>query len=104
MSSRPTVTPAASPQPTDSAALPRNSGSTAGGSHFVRAGSTYCLSVNSFYKVQAIETAGNPYVELPDDCAQVSVNAPVAVVEYAGDLALVRNSGGTVYVQQRDLQ
>lgn len=76
---------------------------------YLPAGSVICLSVRSFYKVNAIERTGNQLASLPDDCDHIGTDSRVNVLKTTSDpvvgmLHLVGNAGGTVYVRMSDLR
>lgn len=73
--------------------------------YVIRAGATYCSEQKSILKVQAIERANNPYVQMPSDCEIAAYPIPIQVHSKNNlRLAVVFNSSGRAMVQEKDLE
>lgn len=71
----------------------------------IRQGATFCLEQRSMLKVQAMERANNPYVQMPGDCMVAA--QPIQIEVHSQNnlgIASVYNNAGRALVQQKDLQ
>jgi len=78
------------------------------GVSFAKAGAWVCVNAKSFYKVRALEATGNMYAQMPQDCGRLGDIAEVYIQStfhdpVVGDMTLISNDGGAVYIRRRDL-